>query len=102
MGHEEELLHVICVLLGCNMENVVEGNLIKISSVKNFLRLMKETAFSHLMEVSSLNSVISIFVNDLLWLSFCNICLQENLLSRCLTLFTYSFIVVSRLIRIIP
>lgn len=67
MGHEEELLHVICVLLGCNMENVAEGNLIKITSVKNFLRLMKETAFSHLMEVSSLNSVISIFVNDLLF-----------------------------------
>ncbi|XP_058226935.1 pumilio homolog 23 isoform X2 [Rhododendron vialii] len=51
VGHEEELLHIIPVLLGCNMENVVEGNVIKITSVQNLLRLMKGTAYSHLMEV---------------------------------------------------
>lgn len=68
MGHEEELLHIIPVLLGCNMENVVEGNLIKITSVQNLLRLMKGTAYSHLMEVSSLNSVKRIcFFNYLLF-----------------------------------
>ncbi|KAG5538044.1 hypothetical protein RHGRI_025210 [Rhododendron griersonianum] len=51
VGHEEELLHIIPILLGCNMENVVEGNLIKITSVQNLLRLMKGTAYSHLMEI---------------------------------------------------
>lgn len=51
VGHEEELMHIIPVLLGCNMENMVEGNLIKTTSVQNLLRLMKETAYSHLMEV---------------------------------------------------
>lgn len=56
MGHEEELMHIIPVLLGCDMENMVEGNLIKTTSVQNLLRLMKETAYSHLMEVCSLNS----------------------------------------------
>ncbi|KAL6996184.1 hypothetical protein U1Q18_006318 [Sarracenia purpurea var. burkii] len=51
MGHEEELLRIIPILLGCNMENAVEGNLGKITSVQNLLRLIEETAYSHLMEV---------------------------------------------------
>lgn len=67
------------------MENVVEDNLINITSVKNFLRFTKETACSHLMEVSSLNSVLGIFANDLLLLSYYNIRLQGNLLWRYLT-----------------
>lgn len=50
-GHEEGLSHIIPILLGCNMENAVEGNFIEKKSVQNLLRLMKETAYSHLMEV---------------------------------------------------
>lgn len=50
-GNEEELLHVIPILLGCSMENVQEGKLIEDSAVHNLLCLMKESAFSHLMEV---------------------------------------------------
>lgn len=43
-GYEEELLHAIPVILGC------KGNLIESNIVKRLLSLMKETAFSHLME----------------------------------------------------
>ncbi|GMQ07937.1 hypothetical protein CsSME_00051910 [Camellia sinensis var. sinensis] len=50
-GHEEGLSHIIPILLGCNMENAVEGNFIEKKSARNLLRLMKETAYSHLMEV---------------------------------------------------
>lgn len=50
-GNEEELLHVIPILLGCSMENIQEGQLIEINAVHNLLSLMKESAFSHLMEV---------------------------------------------------
>lgn len=52
-GNEEELLHVIPILLGCSMENVQEGKLIEDSAVHNLLCLMKESAFSHLMEVKT-------------------------------------------------
>ncbi|GFZ04358.1 pumilio 23 [Actinidia rufa] len=34
VGHEEELLRIIPILLGCKMENVVEGNFIEITSVQ--------------------------------------------------------------------
>ena len=64
VGHEEELLHIIPILLGCKMENVVEGNFIEITSVQNLRSLMKETAYSHLMEVRSLDrqTVICLFI----------------------------------------
>ncbi|XP_071716209.1 pumilio homolog 23 [Rutidosis leptorrhynchoides] len=44
VGYEDELLHAIPVILGC------KGNLIENNIAKRLLRLMKETAFSHLME----------------------------------------------------
>ncbi|KAL8113624.1 hypothetical protein AgCh_020811 [Apium graveolens] len=50
-GNEEELLHVIPILLGCSMENIQEGKLIDNNAVHKLLSLMKEAAFSHLMEV---------------------------------------------------
>ncbi|XP_028088390.1 pumilio homolog 23 isoform X2 [Camellia sinensis] len=50
-GHEEGLSRIIPILLGCNMENAVEGNFIEKKSAQSLLRLMKETAYSHLMEV---------------------------------------------------
>ncbi|KAA8541572.1 hypothetical protein F0562_022724 [Nyssa sinensis] len=50
-GHELELLHIIPVLIGCNMENAVEGNYIEVTAMRNLFSVMKETAFSHLMEV---------------------------------------------------
>lgn len=45
VGYEQELLHAIPVILGC------KGNLIDNNVVKRLLSLMRETAFSHLMEV---------------------------------------------------
>ncbi|CAN0877981.1 Pumilio homolog 23 [Linum grandiflorum] len=50
-GDDEELSHVIPVLLGCRNHNLTEGNLIDSSIVRKVVELMKETAFSHLMEV---------------------------------------------------
>ncbi|KAK0598056.1 hypothetical protein LWI29_031154 [Acer saccharum] len=51
VGHDQELLKIIPTLLGCSKENVREGNLIEMTVVGDVLELMKETAFSHLMEV---------------------------------------------------
>ncbi|XP_035539256.1 pumilio homolog 23 isoform X2 [Juglans regia] len=50
-GNDEELLHAIPILLGCNKEDILEGNYIEMDIVRNVVNLMKETAFSHLMEV---------------------------------------------------
>ncbi|KAJ0007249.1 hypothetical protein Pint_29457 [Pistacia integerrima] len=51
LGHDEELLKIIPVLLGCKKENIAEGNFIDMSVVSTIVDLMKETAYSHLMEV---------------------------------------------------
>ncbi|XP_015901153.3 pumilio homolog 23 [Ziziphus jujuba] len=51
VGYDEELLQMISILLGCNKEDFAEGNSIKSNVVQNIVRLVKETAFSHLMEV---------------------------------------------------
>lgn len=53
-GNSQELLQIISILLGSNKENVVEGNFIPMAIVCDILNLMKETAYSHLMEVSNL------------------------------------------------
>ncbi|XWS19990.1 hypothetical protein CRYUN_Cryun31cG0063300 [Craigia yunnanensis] len=50
-GDDQELLQIIPVLLGCNKQNLVEGRSIDIISAGEIVELMKETAFSHLMEV---------------------------------------------------
>lgn len=54
MGNDPELLQIISILLGSNKENVVEGNFIPMTVVHDVLNLMKETAYSHLMEVRNL------------------------------------------------
>lgn len=51
VGNDPELLQIISILLGSNKENVVEGNFIPMTVVHDVLNLMKETAYSHLMEV---------------------------------------------------
>lgn len=51
VGNDLELLQIISILLGSNKENVVEGNFIPMTVVHDVLNLMKETAYSHLMEV---------------------------------------------------
>lgn len=51
VGNDPELLQIISILLGSNQENVVEGNFIPMTVVLDILNLMKETAYSHLMEV---------------------------------------------------
>ncbi|XVF86992.1 hypothetical protein PTKIN_Ptkin18bG0084900 [Pterospermum kingtungense] len=47
-GDDQELLQIIPVLLGCNKQDLVEGNM---TFAGETVQLMKETAFSHLMEV---------------------------------------------------
>ncbi|XP_050285105.1 pumilio homolog 23 isoform X2 [Quercus robur] len=51
VGNDEELLHVILILLGCTKKDFVEGNFIEMAVVQDVVDLMKETSFSHLMEV---------------------------------------------------
>lgn len=53
-GNDEELLHVIPVILGCKNQNNAEGNFIETTVVPQLLSLFKEAEFSHLMEVSNL------------------------------------------------
>lgn len=50
-GEEDELLHIIPILLGCSQENRAEGNFIDSTLGQQSRDLMKETAYSHLMEV---------------------------------------------------
>jgi len=51
-GDDEELLHVIPFLLGCKDKNNAEGNFIDTKVVADLKNLLKESKFSHLMEVS--------------------------------------------------
>lgn len=51
VGQDDELRHIIPILLGCSEKDVVEGNYVQMSVVPDVVDLMKETAFSHLMEV---------------------------------------------------
>ncbi|KAL4332418.1 hypothetical protein GQ457_07G030710 [Hibiscus cannabinus] len=50
-GDDQELLQIIPVILGCNKQNIVEGKLIDTIIAGETVEAMKETAFSHLMEV---------------------------------------------------
>ncbi|KAG9159042.1 hypothetical protein Leryth_018584 [Lithospermum erythrorhizon] len=50
-GYEEQLLHLVPILLGCKAGNAVKGNWIQASDVQNILRSVEEMAFSRLMEV---------------------------------------------------
>ena len=50
-GDEEELLQIIPILIGCTREDIVEEKTIEPTMVRDVLGLMKETTFSHLMEV---------------------------------------------------
>ncbi|RDX69494.1 Pumilio-like 23, partial [Mucuna pruriens] len=48
---DEELLHVIPILLGCKDKNNAEDNFIETKAVPELKNLLKESKFSHLMEV---------------------------------------------------
>lgn len=50
-GHDQQLLQIIPVLLDCRKENLTEGNFIEMTAVSDIVELMKEAAYSHLMEV---------------------------------------------------
>nr|XP_034900230.1 pumilio homolog 23 [Populus alba]XP_034900231.1 pumilio homolog 23 [Populus alba]TKS15455.1 pumilio/Puf RNA-binding domain-containing family protein [Populus alba] len=50
-GHDQQLLQIIPVLLDCRKENLTEGNFIEMTAVGDIVELMKEAAYSHLMEV---------------------------------------------------
>lgn len=50
-GDDQELLQIIPSLLGCNKQSLVEGESIDMIVAGEAVELMKETAFSHLMEV---------------------------------------------------
>lgn len=82
VGHEQELLYIIPILLGCKMEDGVGGNLIEISPALNLLSLMKETAYSRLMEVS-FPSILRLYSH----LHFCrsfNVCSSIHVFLHCL------------------
>ncbi|KAF5732078.1 pumilio 23 [Tripterygium wilfordii] len=49
-GQDEDLLKIILKLLGCDKENAGE-NFIEMTAVRDIIEMMKETAYSHLMEV---------------------------------------------------
>ncbi|KAJ8535783.1 hypothetical protein K7X08_034184 [Anisodus acutangulus] len=49
-GNEQELLHLIRVLLGSSTESANAENLLEGKTIRNILRLVEETAYSHLME----------------------------------------------------
>lgn len=53
-GDEEKLLQLIPILIGCTREDILEGKSIQTTKVRGILHLMKETAFSHLIEVNGL------------------------------------------------
>jgi nucleolar protein 9 len=53
-GHDQQLLQIIPVLLDCRKENLTEGNFIEMTAVGDIVKLMKEAAYSHLMEVSKI------------------------------------------------
>uniref|UniRef100_A0A803KQU6 Uncharacterized protein n=2 Tax=Chenopodium quinoa TaxID=63459 RepID=A0A803KQU6_CHEQI len=50
-GQEQELLRIIPVIMGCNVENADQSYFIETTEVQNIRDLVKESAFSHLMEV---------------------------------------------------
>ncbi|GAB2268871.1 hypothetical protein Dimus_003814 [Dionaea muscipula] len=50
-GHERDLLSIIPVILSCKVEISGEGSSILITEVQNIRDLVKENAFSHLMEI---------------------------------------------------
>ncbi|KAK6911792.1 Pumilio RNA-binding repeat [Dillenia turbinata] len=51
VGHDQELLNSILILLGCDIENITQGYAIEATVVQEIKEYMKETAYSHLMEV---------------------------------------------------
>lgn len=51
VGDDEELLRVIPVLLGCHEDTISEGKFIEPTAVQEIIDLLKDTAYSHLMEV---------------------------------------------------
>ncbi|GMN36748.1 hypothetical protein TIFTF001_006256 [Ficus carica] len=50
-GDDEELLRIIPILLGCKKEDITDGIFIEENIVQDVVVLMKDPAFSHLMEV---------------------------------------------------
>ncbi|KAL4306042.1 hypothetical protein HN51_039984 [Arachis hypogaea] len=50
-GNDEELLHVIPILLGCKDKRNPEGSFLEDTVVAELIKLSKEAEFSHLMEV---------------------------------------------------
>lgn len=59
------LLRIIPVIMGCNVESGDESSFIETTKVQNVRYLVKENAFSHLMEVGS---VICLYENHLILL----------------------------------
>ncbi|KAF5198699.1 Pumilio-like protein [Thalictrum thalictroides] len=51
VGEDQVLMHIIPLLLGCKEENIRDGNMIESTPVHHIVNLLKDNAFSHLMEV---------------------------------------------------
>ncbi|KAK2365337.1 pumilio [Trifolium repens] len=60
-GNDEMLLDVIPILLGCKNKNNAKGNFIESTVVPELKNLLKEPAFSHLMEVILEVSPVALF-----------------------------------------
>ncbi|KAM7262886.1 hypothetical protein ACFE04_000569 [Oxalis oulophora] len=80
-GHDQELLQLVPVFLGCEKDNLVEENLIDGSVRPDILEWIKETAYSHLMEVilevspeSLFDEIFSKIFKDSLFEASCDQC----------------------------
>lgn len=62
-GKNQELMQIIPILLGCKEENLTEENFINMTAVGEIIELMKETAYSHLMEVRNISFCFIVVVH---------------------------------------
>lgn len=51
VGDDQELLHAILIILGCEEKNRAQGNFIEAETKQGIIALLEDTAFSHLFEV---------------------------------------------------
>lgn len=50
-GHDQELMQIISTFLGCDKEKIMEGECIDATVQSEVLNLVRETSYSHLLEV---------------------------------------------------
>ncbi|XP_022724834.1 pumilio homolog 23-like isoform X2 [Durio zibethinus] len=88
-GDDQELLQIIPVLLGCNKQNLVEGEFIDMTIAGEALESMKETAFSHLMEMELIWEELGLNFGDLLGMGRSGVI--ASLIAACQRLQTHEY-----------